>query len=160
MSSVVQYSPTPVLRSSAVETVVTLKVTQTVPTFWLESTGSAWRSTEKTEYRTIGGGVSGPSEPQPQPQPQPHNPQPAPAPQQPGQAWTHVGGGSPAATHLPCGDAHCVQGGGGGGGWQPAAGGQPAGSAGSLPPYLSGAARDRMSWVLVLMVLGSVILVV
>ena len=131
------------------EQVVTLKVTQTVPTYWLESTGSAYRSTERTEYRTVGGGVGGPSQPQPQPQPQPNDPQPAPQPQQPGQAWTQIGGGGAAAAptaQLPCGDGHCA-----GGGWKPD-GGQ-TGYTGQVPPYLSQGNKRTTSWALLLLAL-------
>lgn len=54
---VIKYSPTPVLRSTVVESVIQL--TQTYTSMWLESTGSAYEETSTGSTETIGGGVGG-----------------------------------------------------------------------------------------------------
>jgi hypothetical protein len=54
---VIKYSPTPVLRSTVLQSVV--QITQTYTSMWLESTGSAYEETKTGATETVGGGVGG-----------------------------------------------------------------------------------------------------
>lgn len=55
--TVIQYQPTPILKSSTFESVI--QITQTGTTFWQEDQGSAYEKTITGDTQTIGGDTSG-----------------------------------------------------------------------------------------------------
>lgn len=54
---IIKYVPTPVLRSTVLQTVV--EITQTYTSMWLETTGSAYEVTTTGGMETVGGGTGG-----------------------------------------------------------------------------------------------------